>query len=164
MKRIFITALFLVLTSLSAAQEIDDTSISTRVNFAQQNSKALNGSDFLAVSVNGYVLLAGQVLSEEQRNAAAAAAAFASKDIRRLINELEVVDELDYSFDAPDRQILAQIEAVIPAMSSATVPVIHNGMVFLLGRVSRAEGNDVAQQISRMDGVKGVKISYEYID
>jgi len=164
MKHIFIAALFLLFTSLATAQEIDDAAIASRVNFALQNSKALTGADFMAFSVNGYVLLAGQVLSEEQRNTAAAAAAFASKDIRRLINELEVVETLDDSFDAADRHILEQIEAVIPTLSPATIPVIHNGVVFLLGRVTRADGNDVAQQISRMDGVKAIKISYEYTD
>lgn len=164
MKKLFATALLLVSTTLVVAQDVDDQAIASRVNFALKNSKALTGADLLAFSVNGYVLLAGQVLSEEQKNTAAGAAAFASRDIRRLINELEIVEALDYSHAPGDQMILDQIVAVIPGMSPATYPVIHNGVVYLLGRVTREEGNEVAQTISRMEGVKSIRLSFEYID
>lgn len=164
MKNILLAVLALLITQIATAQQVDDQAIASRVNFALSNDKALQGSDMLAVSVNGYVILAGQVLSEEQRNRAASAAAFASRDIRRLINELEIVESLDDSFEAGDRSIMDQIQAVIPGMSPATIPVIHNGVVYLLGQVTRDEGNEVAQTISRMDGVKAIRLSFEYTD
>ena len=164
MKVLYIGLLGLLLNQVALAQDVDDRAIASRVNFALNNDKALQGSDLLAISVNGYVILAGQVLSEEQKNTAAAAAGFASRDIRRLINELEVVDALEYSFEVNDRMIMDQIQSVIPGMSPSTIPVIHNGVVYLLGRVTREEGNEVTQTISRMQGVKGIRLSFEYTD
>jgi len=158
-----ITALVLLSTAV-LAQEVNDENIAARVNNAIEKNKDLEGSDILVVSVNGYVMLAGQALSQEQKQQASIAAAFASDDIRRLMNELEIVESIDRSFDASDRGILDQIVAVIPEMSSATVPVIHNGVVHLLGRVTREEGNKVATAISKMKGVKNIRLSYEFVD
>jgi osmotically-inducible protein OsmY len=154
----------MLFTQLVFAQAVDDRVIASGVNFALSNDKVLEGSDLMAFSVNGYVILAGQVLSEEQKNRAAVTANFASRDIRLLINELEVVNALDYSFDASDRLLLSQIQSVIPGMSPATIPVIHNGVVYLLGQVTQDEGNEVTQTISRMQGVKGIRLSFEYTD
>ena len=133
------------------------------MNKAIQNDTLLDGADILVVSVNGYVMLAGQALSQEQKQQASLTTAFASKNIRRLVNELEIVDSLDSSFEASDRAILDQIIEVIPAMSPATVPVIHNGVVHLLGQVTRSEGDEVANAVSRMSGVKNIRLIYEYI-
>ena len=113
--------------------------------------------------MNGYVMLAGQALSQEQKQQASLTTAFASDKIRRLINELEIVDSLDDSFEASDQAILDQIIETIPAMSPSTIPVIHNGVVHLLGQVTRSEGDEVANAISLMTGVKNIRLSYEYI-
>ena len=145
------------------AQAVNDEDISIRVNQAIINNDNLSSSDVLVVSINGYVMLAGQVLSDDLKQEASVTAAFASMNIRRLINELEVVDALDTSFAASDQAILDQIIDVIPELSPATMPVIHNGVVHLMGQVTRDEGSTVANAISRMDGVKNIRISYEYI-
>jgi len=163
--RQFLLVIFITLVSGQvSAQDINDEDISNRVTRAIANNEELTGSDIYVFSVNGYVLLAGQVLTPQQRQEASVAAAFATNDIRRLINELQVVDELDNSFDEDDRAILAQIEAVIPDMSPATLPVIHDGIVHLLGRVTREEGNEVATAISKMRGVKNIRLSFEFLD
>lgn len=164
MKKWHVAVLLMLFTQLAFAQQVNDRVIASGVNFSLNNDKALEGSDLMAFSVNGYVLLAGQVLSEEQKNRAAVTATLASRDIRLLFNELEVVNALDYSYDVSDRMILDQIQAVIPGMSPATFPVIHNGVVYLLGQVSQEEGNKVTQTISRMQGVKGIRLSFEYTD
>ncbi len=143
--------------------QIDDAAITSQLNKAIRNDTQLDGADILVVSVNGYVMLAGQALSQEQKQQASLTTAFASNNIRRLMNELEIVEALDSSFEASDRAILDQIIEVIPAMSPATVPVIHNGVVHLLGQVTRSEGDEVANAVSRMSGVKNIRLSYEYI-
>lgn len=142
---------------------INDAEITSRLNRAIEADALLESADILVVSVNGYVMLAGQALSQEQKQQASLTTAFASDNIRRLINELEIVDSLDSSFEANDQAILDQIIETIPTMSPATIPVIHNGVVHLLGQVTRNEGDDVANAISRMSGVKNIRLSYEYI-
>lgn len=154
---------FTLFGAVAQAQEVNDENITSRVNRAFEKYPDLEGSDILVVSVNGYVMLAGQVLNDEQKQQASVAAAFASDDIRRLMNELEVVEAIDHSFDSEDQKILDQIVAVIPDMSPATIPVIHNGVVHLLGQVTREEGNEVATTISKMAGVKNIRLSYEFI-
>ena len=142
---------------------INDAEITSRLNRAIEADALLESADILVVSVNGYVMLAGQALSQEQKQQASLTTAFASDNIRRLINELEIVDSLDSSFEANDQAILDQIIETIPTMSPATIPVIHNGVVHLLGQVTRREGDNVANAISRMSGVKNIRLSYEYI-
>ena len=142
---------------------INDAEITSRLNRAIEADALLESADILVVSVNGYVMLAGQALSQEQKQQASLTTAFASDNIRRLINELEIVDSLDSSFEANDQAILDQIIETIPTMSPATSTVIHNGVVHLLGQVTRNEGDDVANAISRMSGVKNIRLSYEYI-
>jgi osmotically-inducible protein OsmY len=142
---------------------INDAEITSRLNRAIEADALLESADILVVSVNGYVMLAGQALSQEQKQQASLTTAFASDNIRRLINELEIVDSLDSSFEANDQAILDQIIETIPTMSPATITVIHNGVVHLLGQVTRNEGDDVANAISRMSGVKNIRLSYEYI-
>ncbi len=145
------------------APAINDADITSRLNRAIESDPLLDGADILVVSVNGYVMLAGQALSQEQKQQASLTTAFASSNIRRLMNELEIVDSLDSSFEASDQAVLDQIIETIPAMSPATIPVIHNGVVHLLGQVTRTEGDAVANAISRMSGVKNIRLSYEYI-
>ena len=142
---------------------INDAEITSRLNRAIEADALLESADILVVSVNGYVMLAGQALSQEQKQQASLTTAFASDNIRRLINELVIVDSLDSSFEANDQAILDQIIETIPTMSPATITVIHNGVVHLLGQVTRNEGDDVANAISRMSGVKNIRLSYEYI-
>jgi hypothetical protein len=148
---------------LAFAQAVNDQDIRNRVNQALTNNESFSSSDILVVSINGHVMLAGQVLSDDLKQEASVTAAFASMNIRRLINELEVVDALDTSFVDSDQAILEQIIKVIPELSPATMPVIHNGVVHLMGQVTRDEGSTVANTISRMNGVKNIRISYEYI-
>lgn len=164
MRQLFLIISLTLAAGLVSAQDISDEEIGDRVTQAISNNEELIGSDIFVASVNGYVLLAGQVLTPQQRQEASVAAAFATNDIRRLINELQVVEELEYSFEESDQAILTQIEAVIPEMSPSTFPVIHDGVVHLLGRVTREEGNEVANTISKMSGVKNIRLSFEFLD
>lgn len=161
----FLATVFMALLLLPAAQAqpVDDQTITSRVNSVIENNEDLASADVLVVTVNGYVLMAGQALSAQQKQDISTAVAFASTGIRRLINELEVVDALDFSHEPGDRLILEQIVAVVPALSPDTLPVIHNGTVHLLGRVTREEGTEVAEAISSMQGVQNIRLSYEYI-
>ena len=163
-KRILSIFTLLFFTMGCLAQEVNDNDIVNRVQQALNNNAELEGADISIFSVNGYVLLAGQVLTPQQRQEASVTTAFAVNSIRRLINELDVVATLDNSFEEDDQTILEQISAVIPEMSPATLPVIHDGVVHLLGRVTRKEGNEVATAISKMRGVKNIRLSYEFKD
>jgi len=90
--------------------------------------------------------------------------AFATNDMRRLMNELEVVDTIDTSYQASDAALAEAIDTEIQNLTHRTTVVVHNGTVHLLGQVSREEGNTVAQVISKIPNVKTIRLSYEFTD
>ena len=157
-----LTALLIALPVL--AQEVDDTAIISRVETAIADNEELAGAQVQVNSVNGYVLLTGQALSAEQKQQASVAVAFATNDMRRLMNELEVVDTIDTSYQASDAALAEAIDTEIQNLTHRTTVVVHNGTVHLLGQVSREEGNTVAQVISKIPNVKTIRLSYEFTD
>lgn len=159
---------FLTLSLPALAQDnavdIDDASILSRVERAIASNEELTSSNIHVTSVNGFVLLTGQALSAEQKQQASVAVAFATNAIRRLINEVEVVDAIDDSYVPSDAALKAEIEEAIQNLTHRTTVVVHNGTVHLLGRVSRSEGNAVAQKASTISGVKTIRLSFEFTD
>ena len=160
MNKLAIT-LLLTLAGPVLAQGIDDSSITTRINRAIERSDELEGSDIQVTSVNGFVLLTGQVLNADQKQKASVAVAFATDDMRRLINELEVVNTLDSSFRDSDAALQSRIIDEIRDLTQSTTAVVFNGTVHLLGQVSKDERDAVATKISKMPGVKNIRLSFE---
>ena len=167
MKILFTSILIsLFFIPLGHAQTVNDQDITNRVNQALQNNEEMAGADLLAISVNGYVMLAGQALSDEQKQQASVTATFAlpPNTIRHLINELEVVDAIDTSFNNADAALLERVVEALGKMTEHTSLVIHNGTVHLLGTVTRRQGAAVASTISKIDGLKTIRISYDFTD
>jgi osmotically-inducible protein OsmY len=158
------TLLACLLVAPVYAQDVDDAAIHSRVGNAIENSDELDGANIHVTSVNGYVLLTGQVLSADQKQQASVAVAFATRAMRRLINEVEVVDSIDDGFLASDATLKTNIEEAIKNLTHRTTVVVHNGSVHLLGQVSRSEGNAVAQKASTISGVKTIRLSFEFTD
>jgi osmotically-inducible protein OsmY len=157
--------LTILLLSLPAvAQDVDDAAIVSRVERAIANDETLTDADIHITSVNGYVLLTGQALNADQKQQASIAVAFATDAMRRLINELAVVDTIDTSFQSSDAALTDSINTAISDLTEQTTVVVHDGTVHLLGRVSREQGNTVAQAVSKIAGVKTIRLSFEFTD
>jgi len=162
MNKLAIT-LLLTLAGPVLAQGIDDSSITTRINRAIERSDELEGSDIQVTSVNGFVLLTGQVLNADQKQKASVAVAFATDDMRRLINELEVVDALNSSFRDSDAALQSHIMDEIRDLTQSTTAIVFNGTVHLLGQVKPEERDAVATKISKIPGVKSIRLSFEVL-
>ena len=118
---------------------------------------------------NGIVLLTGQVTSEEAKSSISNSVAFsAGGDLRRLTNELRVVESIDLSLAESDANLANAANALLastdPSLAEQVDTVVENSVVYLLGQVTRAQGDASAQLVSGLEGVASVRIVFEYTD
>jgi len=118
-------------------------------------------------SYNGYVLVAGQVPSEELRQKANDVLR-SIRDVRRIYNELEVAAASSAVTRASDAWIASKVKTFLLAARDTpgmrTKVVAEDGVVYLLGMVSREEADRIAAEAADVSGVQRVVRLFEYID
>ncbi len=146
---------------------VDDQSIETiiTVNIDKADPE-LKKSHAVVVSFNGYVLLIGQVPSEELKEKAEAVANQGLK-VRKVINELEIAGPTTSLVRSGDSWLTAKIKSRMMAAenfpSSRIKVVTENGTVYLMGLVTTQEA-DMAVEITRESyGVQKIVKVFEYI-
>jgi len=118
-------------------------------------------------SYNGYVLLAGQVPEEALRQKANDVVRKV-RDVRRIYNELEVAAPSSTMTRASDTWISNKVKTFL--LADGNTPglrvkvVAENGVVFLLGMVTRAEADRIGAEAADVSGVQRVVRLFEYID
>ena len=156
-------------TSRTAGAMIEDSSIETKVvvNLKSQE-EAFRNANFHVYSHNGVVLLVGQVASEALKQRATEITSRASTKIKRIHNELEVIDNTDLLQRGNDAWIATRIKTQMVANSdipARKVRVItENGSVYLMGMVSELEGDKAANLARNVAGVSKVVKVFEYIN
>lgn len=124
-------------------------------------------SHLVIQSYNGYVLIAGQVPSEDLRQKANDVVR-EIRDVRRIYNELEVAAESSTMTRASDAWISSKVKTFLLAGRDTpgmrTKVVAEDGVVFLLGMVTREEGDRIASEAADISGVQRVVRLFEYID
>lgn len=119
-------------------------------------------------SYNRMVLLTGQVNSDNER---AIAERFAKNqdNVKSVVNDLTIAPEPSLTQRAKDQLITTQVRAVLvqakDVHSSAVHIVTQNGVVYLMGRLTLAEGNRVSNLVStsQVSGVQKVVKVFETI-
>lgn len=154
--------------SRSFGTVLDDQAIETTATVnIRKTAPALKEANVIVNSYNGIVLLSGQVPNEEMRNAAAQTAALV-KNVRRVYNELTIGENIGFAVHSSDALLTAKIKAKL--LTAANIKdsrvrvVTENGSVFLLGLVTRAEGNIAGNVAQNTAGVQKVVLLFEYID
>lgn len=147
---------------------IDDQSIETTATVnIRKTDPQLEEAHVVVTSYNGIVLLSGQVPSEELRNTAAQTAALV-KNVKQVRNELTVGDNANFAARSADTLLTTKIKTKLLTAAnikdSRVKVVTENGTVFLMGLVSRAEGEIAANVVQNTDGVQKVVLLFEYID
>ncbi|MEM1144764.1 MAG: BON domain-containing protein [Pseudomonadota bacterium] len=118
-------------------------------------------------SYNGYVLVAGQVPTEVLRQKANDVVR-KIRDVRRIYNELEVAAASSAITRASDKWIASKVKTFL--LTGRRTPglrvkvVAENGVVFLLGLVTREEAERIANSAANVSGVQRVVRLFEYID
>ena len=151
----------------STGAYIDDEIIETKalVNLDKADP-ALAQSHLIVTSYNGIVLLAGQVQNERLRQLAATTVAKVGK-VRRVHNELTVSGNSSMVVRANDAWITTKVKTKLFSNSDiegGRIKVVtENGVVYLMGLVSREQA-DIAAEVARTTaGVQKVVRIFEYV-
>jgi osmotically-inducible protein OsmY len=147
---------------------IDDQSIETTVTVnIRKADPNLDLAHLAVTSYNGIVLLTGQVINAELRTLAATTAAQV-KNVRQVRNELEIGANSSFTARSSDTLLTTKVKSKLLARNdikdSRVKVVTENGIVFLMGLVTHAEG-DIASQVTQdTSGVQKVVRLFEYVD
>jgi osmotically-inducible protein OsmY len=150
---------------------INDENIEISVTDVLYSKPEIKRSDRIkVVSVNGIVLLAGEVDSEEKKQFAGEVTA-RIEDVRKVVNELVVTDTIaGVGTRTNDSWLTTRVKTALfgvdldgfdPTRVNVTTA---SGRVYLQGMVTVDEGEAAAQQASTVGGVKQVVKVFEYIE
>ncbi len=138
-----------------------------RNNLNNARETLLRDSHIDVTAHRGIVLLVGQVPSPEMKQRAVEIASEASSQVRRIHDELEVTGNTGFFARLNDESISLRVRLRLTdeTVSDANIrPVTENGTVYLLGVVSREQGDQAAALISDINGVTRVVKVFEYLN
>ena len=121
----------------------------------------------VVVSYNGIVLLAGQVGSDALSSKAQTLATNIAK-VRRVHNALEVGGPISYVARSNDSWLTTKVKSKLAASkrtdASRVKVVTENGVVYLLGLITREQSESVVQIARSVYGVQKIVKVFEYLD
>ena len=149
------------------AQRVDDQSIETKaiVNIHDSNEE-YDKCHLVVVSYNGFVLLAGQVTSEELKTRAAKVIR-EIPTVKHVYNELEIAAPSSKMTRTSDTWITTKIKSKL--LANSDIPglrvkvVTENGVVFLLGLLNSEEAKRAGEVASEIKGVQRIVQLFETI-
>lgn len=142
--------------------QLIETYVSANILKADDNFKA---SHIGVTSYNGIVLLVGQVPSEQLKQLAANTAKQV-RNVRRVHNEINVAGPISIPARTNDSWLKTKIKSRMLA-TEQTNPlkikvVVENGVVFLMGLVSREEAEAAVAVAHKTYGVQKIVKVFEY--
>ena len=149
--------------------KIDDSLIETKVgvNVAKADPALDKDSHIVVTSFNGVVLLAGQTPRAELK-AQAEQAASAVQRVKKVHNELQVMDPITLLAISNDALLTTKIKAQMltdNAIPGSRIKVVtDNGIVYLMGLLTQAEATRAANLVQGVSGVQKIVKVFEYID
>lgn len=150
----------------SVGIQLEDEAIERRINRALAERFERGTININVTSYNRKVLLTGEVLSAEAKAEAERIAAN-TENVRAVLNELGVGRLSTVGSRAKDTAISGKVRAAF--IDDRRVPpgavkvTTERAIVYLLGRVTPAEGDAAAQVASRVTDVLGVVKAFDYI-
>nr|WP_298167940.1 BON domain-containing protein [uncultured Pseudomonas sp.] len=154
--------------SRSIGNKIDDQFIGPQVetNIARAHADLTSPTSHIVVtSYNGVVLLAGQTPRSDLK-ATAEQAARRVQGVSKVHNELQVLQPTSLLARSNDSLLTTKIKAQMVA--DASVPgtrikvVTENGIVYLLGLVSRQEAINATNLVQSVGGVQKIVKLFQY--
>lgn len=152
----------------SAGTLVDDQSIELKAAQALYDDPTLrDNTSISATSFNAVVLLTGQANNEAVIHQAADAVARIPK-VKRVVNEVAVgpsatiTEEAQASYITSDAK-LSLFKVKVPSFDPTRVKVVtEKNVVYLMGMVTREEGDAAVEQVRYVNGVKKVVTVFEY--
>jgi osmotically-inducible protein OsmY len=129
-------------------------------------ARALSGENVNVTTYNRKVLLTGEVPSAEAKQRAEQMAG-SVENVSAVVNELEIAGASSMQSRLSDTTITGKVKAAFvddaQIMANAFKVTTERGAVFLMGRVTQAEGERAAQTASKVGGVVRVIKVLDYI-
>lgn len=147
---------------------VEDDSIETkaRVNIHAAD-EAFDNAHLNIVSYNGYVLIAGQVASEQLKKKATDVVR-EIRGVRRIYNELEVAAPSSGMTRTSDTWITTKVKSFLLGSSdiqgNRVKVVTENGVVYLMGLATSAEAARITEEASDISGVQKVVKLFELLE
>jgi osmotically-inducible protein OsmY len=119
------------------------------------------------VSMNGIVLLTGEAATPEARDQVLTQVRSVN-GVRRITNEMRITEPSSFGSRSLDALITSAVKSrmlVSPDFDPTRIKVVtENSVVYLMGLVTHAEGDQAVTLTTSIDGVTGVVKVFEYID
>jgi len=155
----------------STGTVINDQSLEFDVLSNIRNDPDFTEKDHIKVEVHlGVVLLVGETVSEENKTLATRLAE-APRLTQRVVNDLQVGEragfggKLDNSWLSTKVNSILITENTLPGNDAARVKVVSSqNTVYLMGIVTREEGDKVAEIVRNIGGVDKVVKIFDYSD
>jgi osmotically-inducible protein OsmY len=147
--------------------QIDDNNIEIKASIALSEVERLEKfANISAVSVNGIVLLVGQVSNEEMRNEAQRTIEGVS-GIRKIHNQIRIGSNIGITTQTHDSWLTSKVKGQLLTakdISSNNIKVVtENAEVFLMGLVSDSESTQAVNIARNVSGVERVIKVFEYM-
>lgn len=147
---------------------VEDEMIETKVLVnLSKGSTPLAESHIGVTSFNGQVLLTGQVPNETVKNEAQQITA-ATREVRKIHNELEIAGPTSTIVRTNDVYLTSRVKLQLLAdksVAGSRIKVVtENGVVYLMGLISRSEAETAVTIVRSVPGVRKIVKVFEYID
>jgi len=147
--------------------QIDDNNIEIKASIALSEVERLEKfANINAVSVNGIVLLVGQVANQEMKGEAQRTIEDVA-GIRKIHNQIRIGSNIGITTQTHDSWLTSKVKAQLLTaknISSNNIKVVtENGEVFLMGLVSESESNQAVNIARNVSGVERVIKVFEYM-
>ena len=152
----------------TSGARVEDRNIvrKTRINLYRADER-YRESSIKVVSFNGNVLLVGQI-PDAQMKTRASDIAGRIRHVRNVHNELQVSAERSWLARTSDTWITTKAKSRLLVNSDApgrrTKVVTSNGVVYLMGLLTRAEADAAVAQVQKVYGVQKIVKIIEYIN
>lgn len=172
---IYVAATAATVTAIDIARDrrttgsyIDDGLIEAKAKFELLSNPQLEGTThFNVTSMNGVVLLTGEAPQAEQRTLAVDIVQDIPQ-VRQVVNEIRLAGKSNLGSRSNDAWITSKVKVKLfdaDNLDATRIKVItESGIVYLMGLVSRIEGDSAAQAARTITGVERVVKVFEYID
>lgn len=152
----------------TAGTVLEDQSIELKAGSAIQADEALSKSVHISVtSFNNIVLLTGQAPTRALREQVLEHVRSIDK-VKGIHDEISVEDPTSFNTRSNDTWITTKCKSTLlgaKGLDATHVKVVtEDGVVYLMGLVTREEGNTAAKTVQQVTGVQKVVKVFEYID
>jgi len=145
---------------------ISDNSLEIKIRGVNKQDELLANTNISVTAFNGWVLLSGEVATEEQKRKAEETAK-SYEETRRVINKLELSGLAGLVSGANDAIITGKVKSTMNINSSAPATnikvVTERGVVFLMGLVTKEEGEHAVGVAKNISGVREIVKVFEYM-